>query len=48
LLLFKIWGYRKKLIIQYFAMDGGKKKERNIGFFKIVGELNGEKMADSK
>lgn len=37
--------FGKKLIIQYYAMDGEKlKKEKNFGSYKIHGGLNGVKM----
>lgn len=38
--------YRKKLTTLYYVMDGELRMEKNIGYFKIVGELNGENLAD--
>jgi hypothetical protein len=35
----------KRLTIQFFASDGEKKMEKNSGSSKIVGGLNGEKVA---
>jgi hypothetical protein len=29
-------------------MDGAKKMERSIGYYKIAGERTGEKMVDSE
>ena len=42
--LYLIINNRKKLIIQYYAMDGVKKMDKNTGCYKIVGEIAGVKM----
>jgi len=38
----------KKLTIQFFVMVGEKKTEKSIGFFKTVGEANGERVETSE
>lgn len=39
---------RKKLIIQYYVLDGEKNRVINSGCYKTVGEINGEKMVISE
>jgi hypothetical protein len=39
---------RKKLIIQYYVLDGEKIRVINSGCYKTVGEINGEKKVISE
>lgn len=43
-----IYNFRKKLTIQYYALVGVKKMAPNSGCYKIVGEINGEKVVISE